>query len=115
MGATAPNRNDLPRVDVGVMSMILSLSSCPAELSTVRRTGAVRFDRTTASMQRVAPTQVMCGYRWSVGGTNVSLIARGDTQRSRFQIEPALSFVPEARAPPNGCCPTTAPVGLSLT
>ena len=23
--------------------------------------------------------------------------------------------VPEARAPPKGCCPTTAPVGLSLT
>ena len=27
---------------------------------------------------------------------------------------PALSLVPEARAPPNGCWPTTAPVGLSL-
>src|SRR5262245_21846886 len=26
---------------------------------------------------------------------------------------PALSFVPEARAPPKGCWPTTAPVGLS--
>ena len=24
-------------------------------------------------------------------------------------------LVPEALAPPNGCCPTTAPVGLSLT
>ena len=46
---------------------------------------------------------------------NVSLIDRGETQRIRFHIDPALSFVPEARAPPNGCCPTTAPVGLSLT
>ena len=46
---------------------------------------------------------------------NVSLIVRGDTQRIRFHIEPALSFVPDARAPPNGCWPTTAPVGLSLT
>src|SRR5262249_30906558 len=54
------------------------------------------------------------GYRQVVGGANVSLIARGDTQRTRFQSEPAWSFVPEARAPPNGCCPTTAPVGLSL-
>ena len=34
--------------------------------------------------------------------------------RSRFCIEPALSLVPEARPPPNGCWPTTAPVGLSL-
>ena len=25
-----------------------------------------------------------------------------------------LSFVPEPLAPPKGCCPTTAPVGLSL-
>ena len=25
-----------------------------------------------------------------------------------------MSLVPLARAPPNGCCPTTAPVGLSL-
>ena len=40
---------------------------------------------------------------------------RGETQRSRFSIEPALSFVPLARAPPNGCWPTTAPVGLSFT
>jgi hypothetical protein len=40
--------------------------------------------------------------------------ARVLTQRSRFSFEPALSFVPEARAPPNGCWPTTAPVGLSL-
>ena len=37
------------------------------------------------------------------GGTNVSLIVRGLTQRIRFHIEPALSFVPDARAPPNGC------------
>jgi hypothetical protein len=43
------------------------------------------------------------------------LIVRGLTQRIRFHIEPALSFVPEARAPPKGCWPTTAPVGLSLT
>ena len=49
------------------------------------------------------------------GGTNVSLIVRGLTQRIRFHIEPALSFVPDARAPPKGCWPTTAPVGLSLT
>ena len=32
-----------------------------------------------------------------MGGTNVSLTDRGDTQRSRFSTEPALSFVPLAR------------------
>ena len=37
------------------------------------------------------------------GGANVSFTVRGETQRIRFQSEPALSFVPEARAPPNGC------------
>jgi hypothetical protein len=49
-----------------------------------------------------------------IGGTKVSLIAR-EVQRIRLASEPALSLVPEARAPPNGCWPTTAPVGLSLT
>ena len=48
-------------------------------------------------------------------GTNVSLIARVLVHRSRFCAEPALSLVPLARPPPNGCWPTTAPVGLSLT
>ena len=31
------------------------------------------------------------------------LTVRGDVQRSRFRYEPALSFVPLARPPPNGC------------
>ncbi len=34
---------------------------------------------------------------------------------ARSENAPALSLVPEALAPPNGCWPTTAPVGLSLT
>ncbi|SKZ41302.1 Uncharacterised protein [Mycobacteroides abscessus subsp. abscessus] len=41
-------------------------------------------------------------------------MVRVDVQRIRFAFEPALSLVPDARAPPNGCWPTTAPVGLSL-
>src|SRR5215510_9539858 len=57
----------------------------------------------------------MNGYRKSVGGTNVSLMARGLTHLNRLSTLPALSFVPEARAPPKGCWPTTAPVGLSFT
>ena len=58
----------------------------------------------------------MCGIVVvAVAGTNVSLIVRAEVQRSRFCGEPALSLVPEARAPPKGCWPTTAPVGLSLT
>jgi len=46
-----------------------------------------------------------------VGVTNVSLTIRGETQRNKFCADPALSLDPEARAPPNGCCPTTAPEG----
>ena len=57
----------------------------------------------------------MCGYVWWVAGTNVSLMVRADVQRNRFSTDPALSLVPEPREPPNGCRPTTAPVGLSLT
>jgi len=45
----------------------------------------------------------MNGYRQSVGGSKVSLIERGLTQRRRLSFDPALSFVPLARAPPNGC------------
>lgn len=54
------------------------------------------------------------GYFQSWGGLKVSLIVRGEIQRCRFCGAPALSFVPLALEPPKGCCPTTAPVGLSL-
>ena len=47
-----------------------------------------------------------------LGGTNVSETVLTETQRSRLNRLPALSLVPDARAPPKGCCPTTAPVGL---
>src|SRR6266571_7241959 len=43
-----------------------------------------------------------------------SLMERGETQRRRLSAAPALSLVPEARPPPKGCWPTTAPLGLSL-
>ncbi len=48
------------------------------------------------------------------GNTKVSLIVLALSQRYRFNADPALSLVPLALAPPKGCCPTTAPVGLSL-
>ena len=56
----------------------------------------------------------MKGYRKSRGGERFSFTLRALTQRSRFIFDPALSFVPDALPPPNGCWPTTAPVGLSL-
>ena len=59
-------------------------------------------------------SSAMNGYLKSVGGAKVSFTVRALTQRTRFIFDPALSFVPDARAPPNGCWPTTAPVGLSL-
>ena len=43
-----------------------------------------------------------------------SFIILGETHLKRLNTEPALSFVPEALAPPKGCCPTIAPVGLSF-
>ena len=55
------------------------------------------------------------GYLQFFGGLPTSLMARGDTQRYRLRMLPALSLVPEARPPPNGCWPTTAPVLLSFT
>lgn len=48
------------------------------------------------------------------GGEKFSLIDLMDTHRIRLSSLPALSFVPEARAPPKGCWPTTAPVDLPL-
>ncbi len=45
---------------------------------------------------------------------NVSLILLALTNLEKMLRLPALSFVPLARAPPNGCWPTTAPVHLSL-
>jgi hypothetical protein len=37
-----------------------------------------------------------------LGGTNVSLMERGEVQRSRLTAAPALSLVPLARPPPKG-------------
>ena len=56
-----------------------------------------------------------CGYVWPTGASKVSLITRGLVQRWTFSIEPALSFVPDARPPPKGWRETIEPVGRSLT
>lgn len=45
-------------------------------------------------------------------GTNSSLIDLPLTNLVNSPMLPALSLVPLALAPPNGCCPTTAPVDL---
>ena len=72
-------------------------------------------DRPRLARRRPLAEAHVAGSGSRSAGTNVSLIERGEVQRSRFAGAPALSLVPEARAPPNGCWPTTAPVGLSLT
>src|SRR2546423_1708822 len=64
--------------------------------------------------ERSLQASAMNGYHGSRGGTKFSLIDRALVQRIRLSRLPALSLVPLARAPPNGCCPTTAPVGLSF-
>ena len=43
------------------------------------------------------------GYSNVVMGTNDSLIVLGETHRSKFNPEPALSLVPDPRPPPKGC------------
>lgn len=45
---------------------------------------------------------------------SVSKVSFREIWHIQMFMLPALSFVPEARAPPNGCWPTTAPVHLSL-
>ncbi len=45
----------------------------------------------------------MNGYATSAVGAKFSLITRGLVQRIMLNTEPALSFVPEPRDPPNGC------------
>ena len=57
----------------------------------------------------------MCGYSRSRAFSKHSLMDWGDTKRCRYWAAPALSLVPEARAPPNGCWPTTAPVDLQFS
>jgi hypothetical protein len=54
------------------------------------------------------------GYKCDVGGKNDSFTLRTLVHLSMNEGLPALSFVPLARAPPKGCCPTIAPVDLSL-
>lgn len=45
----------------------------------------------------------MCGYSMLRGGSRFSFTALGLAQRIRFHTDPALSLVPDALAPPNGC------------
>jgi len=54
------------------------------------------------------------GYSTEVSFKKLSLIALMLTNLDSKFAEPALSFVPDALAPPNGCCATTAPVLLQL-
>ena len=63
----------------------------------------------------VAPGRSSTGSASRAAAMNVSFVVRIVTQRLRFQSDVALSFVPDAREPPNGCRPTTEPVGLSFT
>ena len=65
--------------------------------------GPVRAGGRSDRFQGRRQSASWCGYLHSVGGTNVSLMTRGDTQRSMFNSEPALSLVPLILAPPNGC------------
>ena len=74
---------------------------------------AFALDRIVA----VAPVRVLAHVRVAVvGRRHEGLLdrARRRSSAAGCASEPALSLVPLARAPPNGCCPTTAPVGLSL-
>jgi hypothetical protein len=50
------------------------------------------------------------GYSTLTVGRVSSFIDLMLTKRDKMAAEPALSLVPDARAPPKGCCPTTAPV-----
>lgn len=61
-----------------------------------------------------AYASTMYGYVTSRHGTLSSLMVLGLNQRYMLISLPALSLVPDALAPPNGCWPITAPVGLSL-
>jgi hypothetical protein len=76
---------------------------------------AIRSPRPLAVAWNRAYFSPMNGYSKACGGAKVSLMVRGEIQRIRLRMEPALSLVPDPRAPPKGCCPTTAPVGLSFT
>ena len=44
-------------------------------------------------------------------GTSIALMVRGLSHRITLSQNPALSFVPECRAPPNGRRATIPPVG----
>ena len=58
-------------------------------------------------VNRAKMIQSMYGRGQSPTGAVASLMALGASQRSRFSHEPALSSVPEWRAPPNGWLPSS--------
>lgn len=60
------------------------------------------------------PQTSLLGYSTLVVGPNSSFMLLMLTNRPMMAALPALSLVPDALAPPNGCWPTTAPVLLQL-
>lgn len=90
----------------------------PQELGTVLYQGrwhsAFNFC-TPSSISNCCPHTSLLGYVTFSVAPNSSLILLMLTNLPSKLMLPALSFVPEAREPPNGCCPTIAPVLLQFT
>lgn len=70
--------------------------------------------RTVSTKSKSKPYTLLLTYSTSTVGPNSSLMLLTLTNLDSKLALPALSFVPDALAPPNGCCPTTAPVDLQL-
>src|SRR5258705_12304764 len=79
-----------------------------------RRHEEQKRHRQRPHQERRLQASAMNGYHGSRGGTKFSLTVRALVHRIKLSRLPALSLVPLARPPPKGCCPTTAPVGLSF-
>ena len=87
---------------------VLSLGSLPYAPSFTHHTSLITLHASRQFYFSVSE------YIVSAGGLNLSLIDLAETHLRTLRYDPALSLVPEALAPPKGCCPTMAPVGLSL-
>lgn len=84
-------------------------------VSSTRRLIPMPTRPTEHCTQSPAPPQIsLLGYSTLVVATNSSFMVLMFTNLPMIAELPALSFVPDALAPPNGCCPTTAPVLLQL-
>lgn len=115
LAASQPARGPRSGFDVSILALAHPYAVTSISVIMSRQPDAYAHAYPPYYIPPSSPAQIsLLGYSTLVVATNSSFIVLMFTNLPMIAELPALSLVPEALAPPNGCCPTTAPVLLQL-